>query len=313
MEKLDNFAYEIIKEINFARTKPKKYANYLEEIKQYFDENILIIPEESIKIETNEGVAVYDEAIDYLNNISPLPKLELHSSLLKISNDYLKYALKMDYNKIFTLEINNFIEKYGSFNGELTKLMEFGGLTPERIVTNLIVCDGEYSRDYRNLLFDKYFKYIGVASGPHENFNQFTVVLISDSFISLEPKNDIPVQLSNKDNEEEEEEEEEEKDKEDKKEEKEKKIKEKKEKKIEEEEEEEEDEKEDDEKKVNNDKSKQIKEKIDYNNDIREEGVKSIKKIEKIKNINGKFVKIIQIIKTMEDGLIETETFKEII
>ena len=200
MENIDNFAYEIIKEINIARTKPRKYAKFLKKIIKNFDENDLNYSEEQINITTVEGIDAYEEAIEYLYNVYPKPKLNLHLSLLNIANDYLNHAKKISYEKIFRLEINNLIEKYGTFTGNFSKLMDFGGLTAKSIVTNLIVCDGNHSRDYRNLIFDENFRYIGVASVPHSEYKQFTVIMISENFKSLDSKNDIPFQISDKDN-----------------------------------------------------------------------------------------------------------------
>ena len=290
MENIDNFAYEIIKEINIARTKPRKYAKFLKKIIKNFDENDLNYSEEQINITTVEGIDAYEEAIEYLYNVYPKPKLNLHLSLLNIANDYLNHAKKISYEKIFRLEINNLIEKYGTFTGNFSKLMDFGGLTAKSIVTNLIVCDGNHSRDYRNLIFDDNFRYIGVASVPHSEYKQFTVIMISENFKSLDSKNDIPFQISDKDNEEEEDEEEEEENEN-------------------EEENEKENEKENENEEEENEEDEETENK--YNDDIKEEGVKRIKKIEQIKNINGKFMKVTKIIKTLEDGFVETEIFKE--
>ena len=276
MENIDKFAYEIVKEINLARTKPKKYAKFLEEMLKYFDGNDLVYPEENININTNEGAEAYEEAIEYLYNSYPKPKLNLHLFLIKIANDFLNHSMKINYENIFKLNINDLIEKYGNFNGNFSKLMDFGGLTAKSIVTNLIVCDGEESRDYRNLIFDDDFRYIGVASKPHPDYKQFTVFMISENFKSLDPKNDIPIQISDKVNEEDEEDEEEENEEEE-----------------------------------NEEEGEEIENKNNYNDDIREDGVKRIKKIEQIKNINGKFTKVIKVIKTLDDGFVETEVFKE--
>ena len=291
MENIDNFAYEIIKEINIARTKPRKYAKFLKKIIKNFDENDLNYSEEQINITTVEGIDAYEEAIEYLYNVYPKPKLNLHLSLLNIANDYLNHAKKISYEKIFRLEINNLIEKYGTFTGNFSKLMDFGGLTAKSIVTNLIVCDGNHSRDYRNLIFDDNFRYIGVASVPHSEYKQFTVIMISENFKSLDSKNDIPFQISDKDNEEEEDEEEEEEESEN------------------EEENEKDNEKENENEEEENEEDEETENK--YNDDIKEEGVKRIKKIEQIKNINGKFMKVTKIIKTLDDGFVETEIFKE--
>ncbi len=67
-EKINPYSYVIdavIQEINIARTDPNKYATLLEEAKKNFDGMIYNDPYGK-SIETKEGVAAFDEAIEYL-------------------------------------------------------------------------------------------------------------------------------------------------------------------------------------------------------------------------------------------------------
>jgi hypothetical protein len=288
---IDGFSYEVIQELNTLRTNPKIYANYLQEEIKYFTGNLLKLPGENSNLRTQEGPAAYEEAINFLLNVKPVPPIEMHTSLFKIANEYLRDARNVSYDNLETLDIDKYIQNYGSFQGKFSRMMDFGGTTPRRVITNLVTCDGDQTRGYRLSLFSKDFKFIGVASGPYPTYNRFTILLNCTKFVSHDPNNDIPIlvkgstsrtttttttttksttvqdepQLIGKTT------------------------------------------------KLKSGARTQFNNPGDNNfeEDLMEEGVKSVKRTEKIETINGKQFKIIKKIKYLEDGSTETETIKE--
>jgi hypothetical protein len=232
-----------------------------------------------------------EEAINFLLNVKPVPPIEMHTSLFKIANEYLRDARNVSYDNLETLDIDKYIQNYGSFQGKFSRMMDFGGTTPRRVITNLVTCDGDQTRGYRLSLFSKDFKFIGVASGPYPTYNRFTILLNCTKFVSHDPNNDIPIlvkgstsktttttttttksttvqdepQLIGKTT------------------------------------------------KLKSGARTQFNNPGDNNfeEDLMEEGVKSVKRTEKIETINGKQFKIIKKIKYLEDGSTETETIKE--
>ena len=80
------------------------------------------------------------------------------------------------------VDIKKLVNKYGRFEGSFGRLMEFGGETPEQIVINLVVSDGDKSRSQRNQLFDKKFKVVGLDSGDHQDFLKCTMITLATSF-----------------------------------------------------------------------------------------------------------------------------------
>jgi hypothetical protein len=288
---IDGFSYEVIQELNTLRTNPKIYANYLQEEIKYFTGNLLKLPGENSNLRTQEGPAAYEEAINFLLNVKPVPPIDMHTSLFKIANDYLRDARNVSYDNLETLDIDKYIQNYGSFQGKFSRMMDFGGTTPRRVITNLVTCDGDQTRGYRLSLFSKDFKFIGVASGPYPTYNRFTILLNCTKFVSHDPNNDIPIlvkgstsrtttttttttksttvqdepQLIGKTT------------------------------------------------KLKSGARTQFNNPGDNNfeEDLMEEGVKSVKRTEKIETINGKQFKIIKKIKYLEDGSTETETIKE--
>ena len=289
---IDGFSYEVIQELNTLRTNPKIYANYLEEEMKYFQGNLLKLPGENSSLRTQEGPAAYQEAINFLLNVKPVPPIDMHTSLFKIANDYLKDARNVSYDNLETLDIDKYIQNYGTFQGKFSRMMDFGGTTPRRVITNLVTCDGDQTRGYRLSLFSKDFKFIGVASGPYPTYNRFTILINCTKFTSHDPNNDVPIlvkgstsktttttttttksttyqdepQLIGKTT------------------------------------------------KLKSGARTQFtnQDTGDINEeDLMEEGVKSVKRTEKIETINGKQFKIIKKVKYLEDGSTETETIKE--
>jgi hypothetical protein len=289
---IDGFSYEVIQELNTLRTNPKQYANYLQDEMQYFSGNVLKFPGENSNLRTQEGPAAYEEAINFLLNVKPVPPIDMHTSLFKTANEYLKDARNVSYDNLESLDIDKYIQKYGSFSGKFSRMMDFGGTTPRRVINNLVTCDGDQTRGYRLSLFSKDFKFIGVASGPYPTYNRFTILINCTKFTSHDPNNDIPIlvkgstsktttttttttksttvqdepQLIGKTT------------------------------------------------KLKSGARTQFQNQNDdegFEDDLMEEGVKSVKKTEKIETINGKQFKIIKKIKYMQDGSTETETIKE--
>ena len=78
--------------------------------------------------------------------------------------------------------MNSLIEKYGNFTGSFNRVMECGGSTPEQVVINLLVSDGDKSRSQRDTLLNKSLKRIGVASGKHDIYRTATIIILCTKF-----------------------------------------------------------------------------------------------------------------------------------
>ncbi len=61
----------VLREMNLARTQPRRYAEFLEERRQYYRGRRFERPGE-IAIITNEGVSAVDEAIAFLRRVEPV-------------------------------------------------------------------------------------------------------------------------------------------------------------------------------------------------------------------------------------------------
>ena len=178
------FPSQIIDEINRIRLNPKNYARKLLNYTQYIQNNILRLPQYKNGIVTNEGAVAFQEAASYLNTIPKLTSLifddTLSAAAETLADEMTYYKDLVSIDKINRKQI---IEEYGKFEGDYGQSIDFGSQTPELVVMNLIVDDGDPQRRNRLMLFNDKFTKIGCASCRHPSFRTCTVLLFATKFI----------------------------------------------------------------------------------------------------------------------------------
>ena len=150
-----SFSKQLLEEINSVRTNPSSYVEKILKYKDFFNGKVLKIPGEEAGIQTQEGAPAYEEAANFLKEATSVDPFIPSKGLTKIANEYLNNIQNVGMDNIDSIDINEIVEKYGNFNGELNQLMEFGSKTPEQVVICLLVCDGDSSRGNRTYLFIK--------------------------------------------------------------------------------------------------------------------------------------------------------------
>ena len=290
---MSDFNEDLITEINLLRTNPKKYAKTISKYMNYFKGKLLCLPESNAGIQTEEGVEAFKEAVDFLNKQPKIEPLKPSKGLCRIAEDFISIYQKPDSGDLANKDMEEIINKYGSFAGSFSRAMDFGGETPEMAIINLVVSDGDASRGQRESLLSTEIKKIGVANGKHDTYRHCSAIITCTEFENTFDKDDngllTEVKPTN----------------------------------IKKNESIKEDYRSNRELKENNyDKKNEVKDKKHDNNnnknqsDGKEElppGVASINKTEKVIVEDGEKKKVIKIIKVMEDGSKQIETVKEIV
>ena len=289
-----DFNEELLGEINALRTNPRKYARTIGKYINYFKGNLLCLPGSNAGIQTEEGPEAYREAVDFLSNHSRIEPLKPSKGLCRIAEEFVE-AVQKDTNDLESKDMEDIINKYGSFGGSFSRAMDFGGETPEQAVINLIVSDGDKTRGQRESLLSTEIKRIGVANGEHPTYRHCTAIVTCTEFENTVDDDDngllddIPKKNDINNNYEEEPKER-------------KKLKSKK---ILYKDED------NDDKKYN--KYQRKEEKNENGEEELPPGVASLNKTEKVVMENGCKKKITRIVKVMEDGSKQIETTKEVI
>lgn len=183
------FYLDLVKEINFLRKNPSGYAEKILSYKNYFKGNVLKIPGEKIEIVTEEGFAAYEEAIQFLKSNKPSEALIPSKALGRIAKDYIE-ELRKNPDKEDEIDMNSIIQKYGNFTGVFLYSVDYGSDTPELVVINFLVCDGDKSRSNRNSILNPELKKVGVASGKHDIYKYETFIVCCTDFQNTFDKND---------------------------------------------------------------------------------------------------------------------------
>ena len=290
---MSDFNEDLIMEINLLRTNPKKYAKTISKYMNYFKGNLLCLPDTNAGIQTEEGVEAFKEAVDFLNKQENLEPLKPSKGLCRIAEEFIAIYQKPDSGELANKDMEDIINKYGSFSGSFSRAMDFGGETAEMAIINLVVSDGDPSRGQRESLLSNEIKKVGVANGEHEVYRHCSAIITSTEFDNTFDKDDNELLTQSKP----------------------KNIK-----SIEKNKNDEEKLNNLNEKKDENKENEKINERVKTdkkkNTNGKEDlplGVASINKTEKIVVENGDKKKVTKIIKVMEDGSQRIETIKEIL
>lgn len=177
-----SFEEDLVNELNELRTDPKGYAKKVNKYVSYFKGKVLRLPGAKAGIRTEEGAAAFTETVDFLSKQEGILPLEPSKGLGRIAKDFLSEVQKVDPNDIGDIEIDDIIAKYGQFTGNLSRAMDFGGDTPEMVLINLVVSDGDPSRSQRESLLSTDLQKVGIATGKHDAYGQCTVIVSSTKF-----------------------------------------------------------------------------------------------------------------------------------
>jgi len=112
--------------------------------------------------------------------------------LCRAAEDLL-YEAQRDADNVGSIRVEKLINKYGTIKGSLSRLIDLGGETPELVVINLIVSDGDPSRGQRNSLLNAEVKKIGVANAKDENYGHCSVIIMLTDFINKVDENDYGI------------------------------------------------------------------------------------------------------------------------
>ncbi|ETV67476.1 hypothetical protein, variant 7 [Aphanomyces astaci] len=175
----EEFAAAVAAELNAVRTNPQSYIPYLEAMLTQFSGNILTIPSEGIRLQTEEGPTAVQDCLVFLKAHQPVDYLVLEPNMSKAAVDH---ALDLGNNGAVShtgsdgSTMVGRLEHYGEWKGSIGELLAFGLCRPRNVVLQLLVDDGVPTRGDRMSLMDNKFKSVGVGFHTHK-FQKFVCVL----------------------------------------------------------------------------------------------------------------------------------------
>ena len=158
---MDDIEKDVILEMNMARTNPAKYAElYIQPRTKKFNGKIY-----SGNLQTNEGVAVVNECIKFMQTQKPLSVLNPSKGLTQAAKDHANtQSLTDKTGHTGTDGSDPFkrMKKYGSYK-TAGENISYGSKTAREIVVTLLIDDGVKSRGHRKNIMSKDFDVAGVG------------------------------------------------------------------------------------------------------------------------------------------------------
>ena len=175
---------EIIREINLARKDPKKYTEYLEDTKKFYEGNIIKRPGKKA-INTQEGMAVVDEAIAYLKTVLPQSPVFFSRGLSLAARDHimdLSGSGQTGHKGTDGSMPGDRANRYGKWDRAIGENICYGFDTAREIVIWLIIDDGYASRGHRINFFRPDFAFAGVTVCDHLRYKTICVITFAGEY-----------------------------------------------------------------------------------------------------------------------------------
>ena len=192
------FANQVINEINKARTNPRAMADKIRGHLNNFQGKILKINGIPNGLLVKEGLAVFEEAIDFLSGMPNLPKLNVDQDLNAAAQETAEQMGQVrDYGRIRSMNKESITSRFYNLVGKFGQSTDLGSLTPELVAMNLIIDDGDIQRKNRNMVFNEAYQTIGVGSAKNGTYKGVTVVIYAQDFTKQKLSASAGVRMGN--------------------------------------------------------------------------------------------------------------------
>lgn len=167
----------VLAEINFARTRPRAYAEQLRAYRKLFRGKIVWYPGNPDGLRTEEGVRAVDEAIRFLERQAPLEPIEPATLLARAARDHVREQGPRGGTGHYSADGANPRDRVQRRGGGsyVAEVITYGPPSAVEVVRQLIVDDAVPGRGHRKTLFAAEMRYAGVACGPHQGYRVMCV------------------------------------------------------------------------------------------------------------------------------------------
>lgn len=156
----------LLAEMNLARTQPQAYAR--------------------IVAEQGGGSRAVEETVRFLERATPLPALEFSPGLARAASSHvLDQGGAGGFGHAGSDGGHSFdrIARYGQWSGAAGENIDYGSRSARATVVRLIVDDGIAGRKHRTNIFNRAFRVVGVAAGPHVRYGAMCVMDFAGGFV----------------------------------------------------------------------------------------------------------------------------------
>ena len=189
----------LYKELNKLREDPKSYIPLIQSQMRTIKKNKILKKKDSnLQIQTIEGKSAYEDAISFLEQQEPVSPLTKEIKLSYAAQDLVKDIGErgvVSHKDKDGQYVSERIEKYCEWDFCANEVIEVSSKNAQDILISLLVDDGFRNRPDRKALFQHIYNYVGIACGPHSEYEIVTVIVFAGG---IRQKGTLFYQLSSK-------------------------------------------------------------------------------------------------------------------
>ncbi len=179
------FERAVVQEMSDLRVRPKAYARHLRELRGWFEGKLWVRPDR-VPLRTEEGVAALDEAIAFLESVTPVGPLRFNEGLAQAARLHAQDIgprgaighVGADGSRLSAR-----LNRLGTWQGTVAENIGTLEEDPRQVVIQLLVDDGVPDRGHRHNLFNPDLHQAGAGSAPHRDYRVVTVIDYADGFV----------------------------------------------------------------------------------------------------------------------------------
>lgn len=170
----------VIREINYVRNDPQKYAVMLKKRLRYYKGKYLRLPKSKRSDKTREGASAMRDLIEQLAAMSPAPPLFRSPAIDRAARVHAEdigprgMTGHVGSDKSFA---DQRLARFAHWSGAVAEAISIGPDNGREIVLKLLVSDGDSQRVQRKRLLDPTFHHIGISCKPHQS-SQIVCVIV---------------------------------------------------------------------------------------------------------------------------------------
>ena len=173
----------LYKELNKLREDPTSYLPLNQSQMRTIKKNKILKKKDSnLQIQTIEGKSAYEDAISFLEQQEPVSPLTKEIKLSYAAQDLVKDIGErgvVSHKDKDGQYVSERIEKYCEWDFCANEVIEVSSKNAQDILISLLVDDGFRNRPDRKALFQHIYNYVGIACGPHSEYEIVTVIVFA--------------------------------------------------------------------------------------------------------------------------------------
>lgn len=164
----------LLDELNILRSNPPAYAKYLEEFRAAHS-----------KLQTNEGIAALDEAVNTLKATKPLNKVIWSNGLFKVADGHaidLANTGRFSHDGSDGSKLMQRVSRVGQFSGYIGEAISAYNESARFIIFQWLIDDGNARRGHRKILLEPTVTVVGITTKMGKSNDFYCVLVASGGF-----------------------------------------------------------------------------------------------------------------------------------